>query len=110
MKPKHTPGPWRVGYAAFCVDAGPMKICDIRGWGHLTGTGGLNLPPEKAKAIQVANANLISAAPELLQVAKLILEEWEKPTEGVQRGELIARLSQYVDIAREAVKKAEGKQ
>lgn len=26
----------------------------VRGWGHLTGTGGLNLPPEQAATIQNA--------------------------------------------------------
>ena len=26
----------------------------VRGWGHLTGTGGLNLPPDQAAAIQNA--------------------------------------------------------
>jgi hypothetical protein len=55
------------------------------------------------------NAQLIAAAPELLEVAKLILKEWESPVEGVQRGELIGKLSQYAHAARAAVQKAEGK-
>lgn len=54
------------------------------------------------------NANLISAAPNLLKIAELILLEWEKPTEGVLPGELIARLSQYSIEARAAIKKAKG--
>ena len=54
------------------------------------------------------NARLISAAPELLALAKLILKEWEQPTEGVERGTLVARLCQYADEARAAVKKAVG--
>ena len=70
---KHTPGPWKVGYEAFDVHVGNMKICDIRGWGHLTGTGGLNLPPEEAEAIQKANASLISAAPEMLEVLRALI-------------------------------------
>lgn len=65
---KHTPGPWKIGYEAFNVTAetekGTMKICDIRGWGHLTGKGqALGLDPETAKKIQEANAALIAAAP-----------------------------------------------
>lgn len=54
------------------------------------------------------NQNLITAAPDLLKIAELILEEWEKPTEGVLRGELVARLTQYSDLARQAIKKAKG--
>ena len=40
----------------------------------------------------------------LVGVALLILKEWERPTEGVLPGELIARLSQYSVEAREALK------
>lgn len=53
-----------------------------------------------------ANVKLIAAAPDLLKIAELILEEWDKPTEDVACGELIARLSQYSDLARTAVMKA----
>lgn len=53
-----------------------------------------------------AMARFISAAPDLLRVAELILKEWERPTEGVLPGELIARLSQYSNVAREAICKA----
>lgn len=56
-----------------------------------------------------ADARLISAAPELLEIAKNILKEWESPTDGVARGELIGRLSQYAIEARKVIKKAEGK-
>ena len=53
-------------------------------------------------------ASLFSAAPELLSIAELILKEWERPTEGVLPGELIARLSQYAEEARIAINKAKG--
>lgn len=56
----------------------------------------------------VKDAHLISAAPDLLLIAELILKEWEKPTEGVQIGELIARLSNYSLEARNAINKAKG--
>jgi hypothetical protein len=58
-----TPGPWEdstlPGQKIF---AGNMTICDIRGWGYLTGVGGLRLTPEQAIAIQEANAEFIAAA------------------------------------------------
>jgi len=50
--------------------AGDMKIADVRGWGHLIGTGALNLPEAEAIAIQDANGNLLCAAPELLALAR----------------------------------------
>lgn len=68
----HTPGPWKADlnpYAAT-IWAGNMRICDLRGWGYLTGVGGLHLPPEDAANIQDANARLISAAPELLEACR----------------------------------------
>lgn len=65
---KFTKGPWKVGYESFTVDAGSMRICDIRGWGHLTGKGSLGLPFDQAKAIQEANARLIAAAPDMFEM------------------------------------------
>lgn len=50
----------------------------------------------------------MAAAPDLLEIAELILEEWDKPTDGVSKGELIDRLSQYSNRARFVVKKAKG--
>ncbi len=73
---KHTQGPWTVdasGHACI-VWAGEMRLCDLRGWGHLTGIGALHLPPEEAAAIQDANARLIAAAPELLEACRALLE------------------------------------
>ncbi len=91
---KHTPGPWiaEVGECLTSVKAVvESKYFTI--------------------AYDVSNddAHLIAAAPELLDLARLILKEWEAPTDGVQKGELIARLSQYAQEARTAIAKAEGK-
>jgi hypothetical protein len=67
---KHTPGPWRVDdFGKIMIFAGEMRICDIRGWGHLT--GGLRLSEEGAAAIQDANANLIATAPKMLDALRL---------------------------------------
>lgn len=40
-------------------DGGKIPILRIRGWGHLTGTGGLHLPSEKAAEIQDSFVNYI---------------------------------------------------
>ncbi len=95
---KHSPAPWKVvrgietWMVASCGDG--LMIQSARCHGDALGRA-------------ECDAALISAAPELLQIAKLILKEWEAPTDGVHKGELIARLSQYADLARAAIDKAE---
>lgn len=71
----HTPGPWAVGWRALEVTAadGQMKICDVRGWGYLTGKGSLSLDYDRAVAIQTANASLIAAAPDMLEALEKAL-------------------------------------
>jgi hypothetical protein len=89
----HTPGHWTVERS----HAETNELLIISG------------PQNVAKALFVDDAYLIAAAPELLAVAKLILKEWEAPTDGVRRGELIARLSQYAAEARAAIERTEGR-
>lgn len=72
--PKHTPGKWsasrmilgsskdrRTGFVVNGPDAGPLpvRICDLR------------CSPESPFAMTEANAQLIAAAPELLEALKL---------------------------------------
>lgn len=71
-KSKFTPGPWEASNPWLKVFAGNMNVADVRGWGHLTGVGGLNLPEDKAIEIQKANALLIAAAPELYAALKTL--------------------------------------
>jgi hypothetical protein len=76
---KHTPGPYRVDGKGWIVTEGDpyghgrMHVADVRGWGHLTGGGACNFPPEKAAEIQDANARLIAAPPELLEALQTTL-------------------------------------
>ena len=78
MSGKHTPGPWLVEIigsprvVAEGAKGGPFPICDVRGWGYLTGKGhgALGLPTDEAVSIQNANTHLIAAAPDLLALVK----------------------------------------
>ena len=117
----HTPGPWNVGFCAYDVLAGDMKICDIRGWGHLTGKGALGLPYEQAEAIQNANALLIAAAPDLLaahlawEAAEEARNDCTDPDDGCDNeGPWEAcplcseRFGQAIDLRHAAIAKATG--
>lgn len=95
-----------------------MKICDIRGWGHLTGSGALHLPEAEAIAIQEANGRLIAAAPELLDAltwAQKQLRALVTADDGGQgafirgtRTELVG-FGAGMDAIRIAIAKAEGR-
>ncbi len=61
-----TPGPWypfdeiNAVYARDPYGNGDMKVTDIRGWGHLTGTGACFFGQDKAIEIQGANRKFIA--------------------------------------------------
>ncbi len=59
---KHTETPWRSDGQGEYIFAGIIMVCQMRGWGHLTGSGGLRLSDEKAVEIQKANQELIVRA------------------------------------------------
>lgn len=79
------PGPYTVGYRAMHVDAtnpygkGVMKLCDIRGRGHLTGMGhgACGMDADKAEVIQESVANLFAASIDLYEAhtAQIALED-----------------------------------
>jgi hypothetical protein len=106
MKAKHTPGPWEQIIDGDMVGAmnpyghGMMNIADIRGWGHLTGTGACRLSEKDAIAIQEANARLIASAPELLEALKTLVL-------AVNNESSVSMYEAY-DIACVAIAKAEG--
>lgn len=62
---KHTPGPWRIGknYGAVVAD---HPVPELRGSDDVNAYGGHLI----AESIALQNRPLISAAPELLEVAK----------------------------------------
>lgn len=99
---QHSAGPWEVephGNRVLARDhKGSFPVCDIRGWGHLTGQGhgALNLPAEEAVAIQYANADLIAAAPDMLAVLKMIAASYP------------GYIPDFVEAVNEVIAKAEG--
>jgi len=96
---EHTPGPWLIVNDEIVVKihSGNLKyealstIARIRGGPR-----------------QDADARLIAAAPEMYEIVKIIIKEWEECTTDVHRGVLVARLSQYAPEARAILKKVEG--
>lgn len=64
---KHTPGPWVIKHE-FNVYAGNRSVAACGGYSQ-------NFDHEKVHAENVANAHLVSAAPDLLEVCQEI-EEW----------------------------------
>ena len=79
-----TPGPWKAHMAGMNVLAcnDQMMICNVRGWGYLTGVGALNLPDDQAIAIQDANTRLIAAAPALYEAAQAVCEAHDNVARG----------------------------
>lgn len=77
---KHTLGPWEGDDYGGSVYNKAGKVCDIRGWGRLTGkgTGGLGLSEEEAIIEQKEVQRLIAAAPVMLDA----LIEFVKLMEG----------------------------
>ena len=88
------------------TDMDENPIADLRGWGYLTGTGGLNLPLEQAVAIQDYRGRLIAAAPDLLAELKHLIALIE-PLE--RDGRLNVPGLATLNGARAAVARAEGK-
>ena len=55
------PKPWSYGMDGFVVASNGAMVCQIRGWGHLTGSGGLALHPNDAGDVQDALGMTIAA-------------------------------------------------
>lgn len=103
--PKHTPGPWHVSRGTNDVVAGTKHIC-IASLGVPVGQADLEARLETMRA----NAQLIAAAPELLDVCI----RWSEITKGrVFRGGPEPMVSEELNFLKElcddAIAKATGK-
>lgn len=68
-------GPYKYGFHgkhdhSIWAANGQVKVADVRGWGHLIGTGGMNLPAEEAAAIHDANGHLLADSWEMREENK----------------------------------------
>lgn len=99
---KFTEGPWKFNDYISVVSE-KHKICDVRGWGYLTGKGAhaLGLSDDEAVKIQESNAHLISAAPDMYDTLRYCLD---------CLGDEFALPSEVVLQAEQALKKADGNQ
>lgn len=76
----HTPGPWRTDeteYSEFVFGPDGEMICQMRGWGYLTGER-RKLSDKEAMEIQAANCELIASAPQLRAEVESARSELEK--------------------------------
>jgi hypothetical protein len=70
MSAKFTKGPWRVDNSCstvLMISAGSWPVCEVNGYGL-----GIN-----QDAVDSANANLIAAAPDMYEMLKDILHNYE---------------------------------
>jgi hypothetical protein len=79
----HTPGEWRSDeseYSQYVFGPDGEMICEMRGWGYLTGNR-RNLSEDEALKIQSRNCKLIAAAPDLLKENQSLRSELQKQKE-----------------------------
>lgn len=97
---KHTPGPWRVTEDGYIAGCGYVPIrTPFRADAFKDGPGRSDHPEE----VLAANAYLIAAAPEMLEILSALVGEADT-TGGARR-----EVSRYeIDRARAVVKKAKG--
>ena len=95
---KHTPGPWEVNYTRFSQVT--------------ASNGALVATCEKLDGLTTlqANARLISAAPDLLEAAKLVIAwyEAENDHKGTDFWQRVAMCRESEDALRAAIAKATG--
>ena len=102
---QHTPGPWKIGKHGSVITTTPDKQVEITGK-HAKETiewyGGHVICETATKA----NAALIAAAPDLLEILKAFIVEYEIPRP-IESDESIDRLDAIYHHARAAIAKAE---
>ena len=95
---KHTPGPWRLIKSGSSIniysdtDTNTARIC----------TEAYNAPESKEE--QIANARLVAAAPEMFAVLHRLIFVFDK-----RKNFAYENFEDTVNMAREAIAKAEGK-
>lgn len=98
---KHTPGPWRVDagfYGDVRAEAGDVAVSVYRDMNTVEIGGQLTLAPVSREEAQ-ANARLIAAAPELLELALelkaelelIAMEEGAEPYNNPRLNEVLAK-------------------
>lgn len=92
-------GPWRDdgrGCFVFCGKTDEWTICQIRGWGHLTGRGGgQHLTDEDATEIQTAIARYIAGvSPSVLSALLDRLRQAEAERDAAKRLLTIAQVAE----------------
>ena len=108
MSTSHTPGPWTIGKVDHTeqhvdidsLNHDPFVGCDE--WRSMARTYGTEGDEEKGSVVMLANARLIAAAPELLEVARM--------AELFANGEALPTREQLATAARAAIAKATGEQ
>lgn len=103
---KHTKGPWHTDGDGMIIWAGDKDnasnmVADIRGYGHMTAVEGLT--PKEAAERQIANGDLIAAAPDLLEALEMFVESYEKCLQ-------LEKTDQALLKAKSAISKAKGEE
>lgn len=96
METKHTPGPWyRDGYTVYDAKDAAIVECDSY---HSCDE-------------DYANANLIAAAPDMLEALQMAMRVFDKQRELLQSGckDIPCPRDEALDILRAALAKAEGR-
>jgi hypothetical protein len=95
MSAQHTPGPWKVKAGTNAVLAGRKQICS-----HVNAASALPVNMLEDQEIAQANARLIAAAPEMLEVLKTLCDMADD-------GDVACWVAEW-DKARAAIAKATG--
>jgi len=101
---RHTPGPWAI--RGQRIESEQHNVGDIA---HIYCKDVSRSVRWDEDSTAQANAQLIAAAPELLEACKALCEEWENSFEGQDTGFDDTALHEIVIMARHALLKAEGR-
>lgn len=112
--PKHTPGPWKITHKHPDPDTakGYMEIMQSNGSGFEIGISCSICEQYLADdPIQKANAHLIAAAPDILEALKQLVKINEDHDDSIAKilGAPPGWKDEYLDKARSAIAKAEGR-